>query len=130
MFIDAMRNQAEIQFQSEVDELGGMEKAKERIGKVKKWAKASFTDETYQYIFGSAVTSEFVKFLEEVRSKTALQTNPPDEGVDGKPEQLTEDDLRGIIASEEYKNSSHPKHKETVKKVEEGYKRLYPGEQG
>ena len=48
MFIDAMRNQAEIQFQSEVDELGGMEKAKERIGKVKKWAKASFTDETYQ----------------------------------------------------------------------------------
>lgn len=114
----------------EVDKLGGMDKAKERVGQLKAWAKNNLSEKGQKFLEEMSVNAATIEFFEELRKNNSVQDNPPDTDNLANPgQELTEERLHDLMKKEEYWNPLK-RNPELVKQVTEGFQKLYAGKKG
>lgn len=128
-FVDFMNSKAVEEQEAELEELGGKEKATEQIKKVRLFLKSRLSPESYNTLVATSTTAAQIKALDELRKLASVQSAPPDDPASDVSDNLTEQDLRALMKKPEYHDPSKRDHN-LVKKVEDGFKKLYGNNKG
>jgi len=97
------------------------ENADARIESVSLFANKYFDEQTLPIVQSLATTADGIKMLEFIQEKSKDMSISSNDSVTSV---TNEDELKQLMLSEEYWNRSK-RNPEIVKKVEDGYKRLY-----
>lgn len=128
-FIDFMNKQAADDQAAEIEKFGGEAKAKETIANVRTFLKNRLSPESYLVLTATTTTYEQFQALEELRKLASVQRPPPDDPSLSVEEDLSESDLRALMKKPEYYDE-RKRDPKLVRKVEEGFKKLYPPKKG
>ena len=128
-FVDFMSKQAEADLQAEVEKFGGEDKAKTTIKNVRTFLKNRLSPESYEVIVSTTNTFEQFQALDELRKLASVQSPPPNDSNANIESDLTEEQLRALMKKPEYYDE-RKRDPDLVKKVEEGFKKLYPPKKG
>lgn len=107
-------------YQAELAKLG--EKGKDRIEAVNSFMKSNLTDKQFEAIKSIATTAEGIRAVETLMSLSKDSTPKRDENGGG--EAVTQESLDAIMRDPKYWRDRDPDY---MAKVQEGYKKLYPG---
>jgi hypothetical protein len=127
-FVEVFTTMMHTHKETEMDALG--DDANEVVGRVGKFFAQHLDTAQFEVFKTMSVNADQMRVLDEIRS-LALKSpslNGDDDGL--VPSTLTEDDLRAMIKTDAYQDSSHPDHKQVLQQVTEGYNRLYKPKQG
>tara|TARA_R100001082_G_C4355002_1_gene156409 strand:- start:652 stop:1437 length:786 start_codon:yes stop_codon:yes gene_type:complete len=108
--------------EAEIAKLG--ENGQDRAAHVAQWAEKTFSPETYQALFNFAQSADSIVALEEVMGLANEPAFIPSNGGDGT-QHLSLAQLKEMQKDRRYNDPAHFDH-EFVKKVTEGFERLYP----
>lgn len=128
-YLGFMNTTAEQDQKAEIETLGGEKEAKETIKNVRMFLKNRLSPESYEVLVATTTTAAQMKALDELRKLASVQSPPPSDPDNNVSTDLTEAELRALMKKPEY-HDERKRDPELVKKVEEGFKKLYPSKKG